>query len=182
MSKFTPKFLACVRFVLHEEGGFVCDPDDPGGATKFGISIRAHRADIGDLDHDGDIDADDVRLLTVEQAMAIYFDEYWGEIRGEELPTPMALIMLDTAVNCGESRAIKLLQRAGGLVEDGVFGRGTMSWALANTAGRRMLTKRKAFYASLAKFPKYGKGWFARVDRLLITAEELGDTGWRAAA
>ncbi len=181
MSTYSPKFLTCVRFVIHEEGGFVNDPTDPGGATKYGISMRSHCSDIGDIDGDGDIDAEDVRLITVEQAMAIYFDEYWGEIRGEELPTPMALVMLDTAVNCGEVRAIKLLQRAGGLVEDGRFGRATMSWALAPTALHKMLTKRKAFYAGLRTFKKYGKGWLARVSRLEITAAELASS-WKVAA
>lgn len=181
MNRYSHNFLACVRFVIHEEGGFVDDPDDPGGATKFGISMRSHCSDIGDLDGDGDIDADDVRLLTIEKAMAIYFKEYWGEIRGEELPTPMALAMLDTAVNCGEVRAIKLLQRAGGLVEDGRFGRATMSWALAPTAMHKMLTKRKAFYAGLRRFKKYGRGWLARVARLEITAAELA-WSWKAAA
>ena len=164
---YSIKFQKCVQFVLQEEGGFVNDPHDPGGATKYGISMRTYRSDIGDLDGDGDIDANDVKILPIERAIGIYHDHEWQEIRGEELDPPLALFMLDTAVNCGPSRAIKLLQKAGGLVEDGQFGPATMVHAQRGPViFNNLINARREFYRGLKNFGRYGKGWMARVTRL----------------
>lgn len=171
MNAYSPKFQRCIQFVVREEGGFVNDPKDPGGATKYGISMRSHRTDIGDLDRDGDIDADDVKLLTVDQAIDIYADEYWSGIRGEELPEPMALALLDTAVNCGIGRAIRLLQRAVGLKEDGIFGPATLSQAKTFGSATKLLQERRRFYRSLPGFARYGNGWTARVSRLAFAMD-----------
>lgn len=180
---YSDKFQRCIGFVIHEEGGFVNDRNDPGGATKYGISLRAHRTDIGDLDHDGDIDADDVKLLTVDQAIQIYNDEYWFEIRGEALPTALALAMLDTAVNCGYTRATKLLQASCAAPVDGIFGPDTLRRALKLPGtGDLLLANRRRFYRSLSSFPRYGNGWLARVGRLAITMDEIRHEELRRAA
>lgn len=171
MSTYSPKFQRCVQFVVREEGGFVNDPKDPGGATKYGISIRSHRADIGDLDQDGDVDADDVKILTIGQAIDIYAEEYWAAIRGEELPEPMALALLDTAVNCGVSRAVRLLQRATGLEQDGILGPATLAQAKAFGTANKLLQERKRFYRSLPGFARFGNGWTARVSRLAFAMD-----------
>lgn len=162
---YSQKFRRCVEFVIKEEGGFVNDPNDPGGATKFGVSIRAHRDDIGDLDGDGDIDAADVQLVSIEQAIEIYHDEYWQAIRGDDLPAHLAVVLLDTAVNCGKVTAIKMLQRVVGVEDDGVFGPVTMSKALLPEAVSRLIVERELYYRGLKKFPLYGKGWLARLYR-----------------
>lgn len=181
--KHDPTFLLSVRFVLAEEGGFVNHPDDPGGATKFGISLRAHREDIGDLDGDGDVDEDDVRLVTPEMAIQIYEREYWAPIRGSEYVPPVAIVMLDTAVNCGTVRAVKLLQRALLIPEDGIIGRGTRAAVLrestrdADAVVRNILRCRMAFYQGLRTWPKFGRGWTARVRRLEATVDQFQGTG-----
>ena len=180
---YSDKFLRCIGFVIHEEGGFVNDPHDPGGATKYGISMRSHRQDISDLDHDGDIDADDVRLLTVDQATKIYYDEYWFEIRGDVLPTGLALAMLDTAVNCGYTRATKLLQESCAAPVDGVFGPGTLSRVLKTPrACDLLIINRQRFYRGLSSYARYGNGWMARVDRLTITVQQIAREELRRAA
>ena len=172
--KYSAKFLRCVAFVINEEGGFVNDPADPGGATKFGVSIRSHARDIGDLDHDGDIDADDVRILTVDQAVEIYHEHYWAAVRGEELDPQLAVVLLDTGVNCGIDRAIRMLQEVIGAVVDGQFGPATMRRVQeTNGIDRAFIEARKAYYRTLKKFPRYGRGWLARVDRLSVTARQL---------
>ena len=86
-------------FVLAHEGGHVCDPTDPGGETKFGISKRTYP----DLDIAG---------LTKERAREILARDYWDELRLGRLPAPLALVLMDTAVNLGRGRATKLLQAA----------------------------------------------------------------------
>jgi len=176
---YSQKFQRCIAFVIKEEGGFVNDPNDPGGATKFGVSIRAHRDDIGDLDRDGDIDAADVQLVSIEQAIEIYHDEYWQAIRGEELFDSLAVLLLDTAVNCGKVTAIKLLQRSVGVSDDGVFGPVTMAnvptldrWLLPE-AVLRLIAERELYYRGLKKFPLYGKVWLARLYRAKRLAVQM---------
>lgn len=168
MSRFSTSFERAVTFVIAEEGGYVNDPKDPGGATRWGVSIRSHRDDIGDLDHDGDIDAEDVRILPLDQAKAIYHEQYWTVIRGDELPGSLALALLDTAVNCGTRRAIILLQRSVAAVVDGEFGPDTLRRALRHRdiAATNLLTNRLAYYQTLSSYARYGKGWRNRVARL----------------
>lgn len=172
---YSPQFERAIAFVINEEGGYVNDPKDPGGATRWGVSIRAHKEDIGDLDHDGDIDAEDVRILPLDQAKAIYHEQYWTAIRGDELPGSLALAMLDTAVNCGTRRAIILLQRSVAAVVDGEFGPDTLRRVLKHSdlAATNLLANRLAYYKTLSSYGRYGKGWRARVARLGDLVKQL---------
>ena len=58
--------------IVRREGGYVNDPDDPGGATKYGVTIHSMRRLGLDLNHDGQVNATDVKALTVEQAADIF--------------------------------------------------------------------------------------------------------------
>ena len=69
------RFNRCLKAVLQHEGGFVDHPRDPGGATKLGITLGTARAYRMDLDADGDVDKDDVRLIDGEAAAPVYRDE-----------------------------------------------------------------------------------------------------------
>lgn len=113
------------------EGGFVNDPDDSGGATNLGITegTLARAKSRGWVPQDVT-----VKTLTKEQAATIYRKGYWEPIHGDELPSPVAEIVFDAAVNHGVGGAGKLLQRALNamnlsptLVEDGVIGPKTLS-------------------------------------------------------
>jgi len=122
-----------VEVVLGHEGGFVNDPRDPGGATNWGISLRFLRAqggDLGDVDGDGDIDAEDVRRLPQDVAVELYRREFWERYMYGRLPEDVAIKVFDLAVNMGPVQAHRCLQRACracgfDLVEDGVIGRET---------------------------------------------------------
>lgn len=85
-------FNTCVEFILSSEGGYVNDPSDPGGETKFGISKRAY-PNV------------DIKNLTVDGAKAIYKKDYWDAINGDCLDPDMACAAFDTAVNMGVGRA-----------------------------------------------------------------------------
>ena len=104
----TPQAIA--REIVAREGGYVNDPDDPGGATNFGVTIHTMRRLGLDLDRDGDIDAQDVKRLTRTQATEIFIEHYFVRPRIGELPEPLHATVFDMYVNAG-GNAIKILQR-----------------------------------------------------------------------
>lgn len=96
--------------IIAREGGYVNDPDDPGGATNFGVTIHTMRALGLDLDRDGDIDAQDVRRLTRAQAEDIFIRHYFHKPRIALLPDVLHATVFDMYVNAG-GNAVKILQR-----------------------------------------------------------------------
>ena len=96
--------------IVRREGGYVNDPDDPGGATNFGVTIHTMRRLGLDLDRDGDVDATDVRMLSRAQATDIFITHYFIRPRIGDLPAPLHATVFDMYVNAG-GNAIKILQR-----------------------------------------------------------------------
>jgi len=92
-------FKGAVERVLADEGGYVANPADPGGETNFGISQREYP----DLD---------IRNLTRDQAIEIYYRDWWNKFRFGELPAAVAAKVFDLAVNMGPAEAVRCLQRA----------------------------------------------------------------------
>jgi lysozyme family protein len=177
------RFQRALDFVLAHEGGFADDPDDPGGATNFGISLRLAR-DLGvldrassldlDLDRDGDVDAADIKALTRADAARLYYAVYWLNEGYYRLPLPVAYKIMDLAVNMGPAQAHRLTQRAlrsCGFVlkEDGVLGEHTKG-ALVDCKPPEFLAALRSeaagFYRLLAATrpaaAKYLPGWLAR--------------------
>ena len=76
------------------------DPDDKGGATKFGIDQRSHPSV-------------NIRELTADEATQIYWDEYWQKLHCDQYPIPMDWVWFNACVNCGVGRAQKLVRQAG---------------------------------------------------------------------
>lgn len=124
-------FDEAVAHILRFEGGYVNDPADPGGETKYGISKRAYPQL-------------DIKNLTVEDAKAIYYRDYWLPAGCDSLPTAAAFLVFDFAVNAGVERARR-------------FWRDTQ-----NVQG--FTAERIRFYTKLtALFPTYGRGWMNRI-------------------
>jgi lysozyme family protein len=112
--------------IVRREGGYVNDPDDPGGATNHGVTIHTMRRLGLDLTRDGKVDAADVKALSPDQATAIYVRHYFQEPKLNLLPAPLQPSVFDMQVNAG-ANAIRILQRllaAFGLPlkDDGVIG------------------------------------------------------------
>ncbi len=133
---------AAIDLVLRHEGGFSNHKNDPGGATKYGISLRTlkktFKADpeknkVFDFDSNDEITEADIRNLTKDMALEYYYVFWWKRFNFEMIPTKkMALKTFNVAVNIGPTRAIKFLQQSINdiiprfyLVEDGILGRNT---------------------------------------------------------
>jgi lysozyme family protein len=136
MSEFTlvitenlpPATLQAINRVLGLEGGYVNDPNDRGGKTNFGISdLRDGIADgLIDLNLDGIGDIDP-KNLTYQQAVSIYYKEYWLANHCHQLPECIAVMVFDIAVNQGSRFACKTLQAVAGVNPDGLIGNKTLS-------------------------------------------------------
>ena len=123
------------REIVAREGGFVNDPDDPGGATKFGVTIGTMRRLGIDLNRDKSVDIKDVRALTADQAVDIYVEYYFNRPRISQLPAPLQASVFDMYVNAGAG-AVKILQRlltqmGYPCADDGAIGAGTIAQSLA---------------------------------------------------
>lgn len=123
-------FAAALEKVLvHEgQGQFSDDKVDPGGPTKWGISLRFLQSiEGGDVNHDGAVDHNDVRELTREQAAAVYRSSWWDRYKYGSLASQLGAKVFDISVNTGPSVAHRALQRALracqlSVVEDGILG------------------------------------------------------------
>lgn len=96
--------------ILDREGGFVNDPDDPGGATNHGVTVHTMRRLGLDLDGDGDVDAADVRQLPKARAREIFIEGHFHAPGLSALPAMLHASVFDMQVNAG-ANAVKILQR-----------------------------------------------------------------------
>lgn len=162
-------FAWMVDRVLDHEGGakFVMDPRDPGGATRWGISLSfaQYQKARFDLDGDGDVDADDIRILPKADAVLAYRDSFYDRVRGDDLPLWAAYSAFDMAVNQGVVAAAKTLQRSIWVVADGVIGPQTIAtvWSADPLGTLAEFTARRAKkYGETRNFDRFGLGWMRR--------------------
>jgi len=150
-------FKEIIEKVLEHEGGYVNDPKDLGGETKYGITKRFY-PDV------------DIKNLTIEQATEIYKKDYWDRNRVESLPQNLWHIYFDMCVNMGKRTAVKVLQRAavnkGRKIEvDGGLGPMTIG-ALKGVELDRVRAFRVKYYVDLItakpEQEKFYLGWFRR--------------------
>ncbi len=177
-------FAYAFAFVLGREGGFVDRPssEDPGGATNHGVSLRyaLSKGRLLDKDMDGDVDADDIRLITVEDAQKLYRADFWDATRAGEMPPAVALVVFDTAVNCGAQAARILLQKALGVVADGMLGPRSMAALKAADPIPlciEILARRTVLQASLSNWGSNALGWSRRLMLLNSSATWLAHQG-----
>lgn len=147
--------------LLRHEGGFSDHPDDPGGATRFGVTEAVAR----EVGYRGDM-----RELPLELAKRIYLERYWKPVRADELPPGVRYALFDAAVNSGPRQAVKWLQRAAGVPDDGVLGPKTLAAAHALNADAlrsKILAQRLKLMVSLPTWPSFGRGWARRIADLM---------------
>lgn len=189
------------REIVLREGGYVNDPDDPGGPTNYGVTLGTMRALGLDLDRDGDVDADDVRRLTIDQAVEIFKTHYYQRPHIDLLPPALQPSVFDMYVNAG-GNAIRILQRL--LVQfdepvavDGALGPQTAA-AVARAykkAGEYLvdaygIARRNYYYRLADRRPsmrKYARrrdggkgGWIRRAEEFISPKYDLTEAQHRA--
>jgi lysozyme family protein len=187
--------------IVAREGGYVNDPDDPGGATKYGVTIHTLRRLGLDLTEDGNISADDVRRLSQDQAIEIFLTHYFDEPRIRALPAPLHATVFDMYVNAGQAAVVllqKLLVKMGeAITVDGVIGpQTTGACARAYENARFHLVdaygiERRNYYFSLADrrpaLRKYARrrdggkgGWIKRAEEFISAQYHLNTVDFQA--
>lgn len=158
-------FERAFSIVVESEGGYVNDPNDPGGATRYGITEAVARAN----GYTGDM-----RTLPLETAKSIYQKDYWDACKCGEMPWPLSLYVFDCAVNQGVSPAKRLLQRALGTVQDEIIGAGTLRLARGSKPWHwaRYMAFRAQRYQSTRNYDRFGEGWLTRI---FMLAQEAGE-------
>jgi lysozyme family protein len=141
--------------------GFVNDPADTGGVTKYGIAQNKN-PDI------------DVMNLNLDKALNIYFERYWLPAKCDKIASPLNVLHFDTAVNMGVGAAAKLLQTALGVTADGGIGPQTLAAIAAVTDPSALCTKylnlKQARYDAIVRAnpsqAKFAAGWRSRNEEM----------------
>lgn len=180
--------------IVAREGGYVNDPDDPGGATNHGVTIGTLRRLGVDVNGDGRVDVADVRALGRAQAARIYVDHYFRGPGLDRLPQALQASVFDMQVNAG-ANAVKLLQRLLSRMgfacgDDGIIGPRTIAAAQAAAAAAPAhiadaygIARRNYYYALADARPasrKYARrkdggkgGWITRAEEFIAPKYHL---------
>jgi lysozyme family protein len=153
------RFCKLYPHVLNVEGGYVNDPRDPGGATKYGVAFNYNQ---GYLKQFGIIRPEQMASLTKDQALEIYYRKYWLPSQADELPdSRLSLVYFDHVINAGQGAADPLLAKLGpDLWKFAGDGKNVnYFWSLS----LQLMLHRLLWYFSIKNWGTYGKGWFNRL-------------------
>ena len=148
-----------MEFVLKWEGDkFTNHPSDPGGATKYGITLATAKAAKLDKNGDGIINAEDVKHLTLADAVGVYREKYWDINNCDKYNLPLCVAVLDSYVQHPPKKVQRLIDEGGG------------DW-------RVFLKARKDYYARIVannhSMKVFQKGWTNRMNDLSKYCEIL---------
>jgi lysozyme family protein len=169
MSDTRDRFPACLAETLRWEGGYSDHPRDPGGPTMAGVIQRVYDAWRDQMG----LERRHVREIERRELEAIYRQNYWRAVRGDELPPGVDLVVWDFGVNSGPGRAIRALQACVGVTVDGHLGAGTLAAVRAadpDALVSALMAERRRFLRQIKTFPTFGKGWLRRCDGVEATA------------
>lgn len=146
-------FAVAFDRVIGTEGGYVNNPADPGGETNWGISKRSYPHI-------------NIAALSREGAKTIYHRDFWNRIHADTLPDGIAFQVFDFAVNSGIETAIRHLQRAVGVADDGHWGPVSRKAAASMSESDivlRLNASRLDFMTRLTNWPNASRGWARRI-------------------
>lgn len=161
MPNYSESFNEAFKRIMKSEGGYVNDPNDPGGETKYGVCKRSYPNE-------------DIKNLTLDRAKEIYHKDFWSPFFYDKVPHSLAEKVFDTAINIGNKKAFKILQKSANkfganLTEDGVIGNTSLT-AILNLDEAKLLAEfriqQAEYYKELVKnnpkLNKFLKGWLNR--------------------
>lgn len=162
-------------FILKWEGGFVNDPVDKGGATNMGVTIGTWRSVGYDKDGDGDIDVDDLHLLTREDVIErVLRPHYWNRWRADEIHNQSVANILVDWVWASGAHGIRRPQRILGVTADGIVGPKTIAAVNSMDAMElhfRIKNDRIRFIDEICKAnplqERFRRGWLNRINELV---------------
>lgn len=158
----TANYAACLAITLDFEGGYSNDPGDPGGPTKYGITIFDVRKYIKP-----NATAQDVKNLTLDQAKVIYQKHYWEPVAGDDWREGLDLSVFDAGVNSGLGRALPWAQYAlnanGASFKSLAMLARNLTTDAAVAAVKKYNAKRLSFLHALRTWRLFGRGWGRRV-------------------
>jgi lysozyme family protein len=165
---------ALARLLAHE-GGYVNHPADPGGPTKYGVTLAVYRR-FGKAG----ATAADVRAMTFAEAGAIYRARYWNALRCDALPDGVDYAAFDYGVNSGVGRAARVLRRCVGQNSGERVDEATLA-AVRRRDARALVAavcdERLAFLQRLKTWPVFGRGWARRVAEVRSVALAMAEGG-----
>jgi len=142
---------------IGHEGGYVNNPKDPGGETNWGITIATARANGF---------TNSMKSMTRAHAKEIYRVAFWNRAKCDQFTGAISYQIFDAAVNHGIGNAIRMLQRAVGVLDDGLVGSKTLAAIQKRTLDDVLvlfIAERLEFYTNLSTFNSFGRGWARRV-------------------
>lgn len=153
-------YATAFSMLIDREGGYHDGRGDPGGETKFGISKRSYPHL-------------NIRDLTIDDAWQIYWRDFWSVIRADDLPPWVRFDLFDAAVNSGPREAVRWLQQALGVADDGIIGPVTLNAlrpAQQHATLMVMIGVRLMFMTKLKNWDEAGRGWARRIAKNLARA------------
>ena len=172
----TPILMTALQFTLKEEGGFVDNPADHGGATNHGVTQATYDAWRDGLKQP----RQSVKAISEAEVQGIYKLMYWAPAHCDRLSLALSVCQFDWCVNHGAKGATITLQQALNVTADGAFGPGTAAALAARDKGNFWQSyndlRRNWYQAWVKAHPDQAlflKGWLARVDRLDGYVESL---------
>jgi len=166
MANVTAGFDAALDFVLGWEGKITENvPGDPGGATKWGIT----QLDYDDYRRGSSLPLQTVFKATETEIRQIYRAHYWTPLKCDQMPYNVALVLFDTSVNVGVTRATRWLKLLLGIPSNTDYLFALNNYLKAHGAAALLasyLARRDAYYCTIGKpgktLNKFLQGWLNR--------------------
>ena len=160
------RFEKCQLITGRWEGGWSNHPSDPGGKTMYGLTDRVWQAYL----RQNGKPSRPVKSATQPEVAELFKRQYWDVVQGDKLPPGLDLAVYDFAINSGPARAVRHLQAALGVRQDGEIGHVTLA-AAREAYDRdddddvivRVMESRQTFLQGLGTWGTFGKGWMNRL-------------------
>jgi lysozyme family protein len=175
-AKSTRQFAHCMDMIFLHEGGYADHPEDPGGATKHGITHKTLASWRG-VDR---CTREEVKALSREEALEIYRAHYWNALNCDRLPVGVDLVVFDFGVNAGVGRSSRLLQQVVAVEADGEVGPITVGAAQATDPEfviNDFSDRRLDYYKRLPTWNTFGRGWSRRTSETRQRRSRCSATG-----